>query len=51
MSLGAGNPPVWRDEICAWRALTKVIGPQPALLPDVQRKAGEADCAKRAPTP
>jgi glc operon protein GlcG len=31
----APNPPVWSDEICAWRALTKVIGPQPALLPDV----------------
>jgi glc operon protein GlcG len=31
----AGNLPVWSDEICAWRALTKVIGPQPALLPDI----------------
>jgi len=30
---------VWSDEICAWRALTKVIGPQPPLLPDVQRNA------------
>jgi uncharacterized protein GlcG (DUF336 family) len=35
--LGGANP--WSDEICAWRALTKVIGPQPALLPDVQRNA------------
>jgi glc operon protein GlcG len=33
----APNLPAWSDEICAWRALTKVIGPQPALLPDVQR--------------
>jgi uncharacterized protein GlcG (DUF336 family) len=33
----APKPPEWSDEICAWRALTKVIGPQPALLPDVQR--------------
>ena len=32
----AGNLPVWSDEICAWRALTKVIGPQPPLLPDLQ---------------
>jgi len=36
----AGNPPVWSDEICAWRALTKVIGPQPPLLPDAPREAG-----------
>ncbi len=33
----APNLPAWSDEICAWRALTKVMGPQPALLPDVQR--------------
>jgi hypothetical protein len=31
--------PVWSDEICAWRALTKVMGPQPPLLPDVQRSS------------
>jgi len=31
----APNPPIWSDEICAWRALTKVVGPQPPLLPDV----------------
>jgi len=31
----AGNLPVWSDEICAWRALTRVMGPQPALLPDI----------------
>ncbi len=30
----AGNLPVWSDEICAWRALTKVMGPQPPLLKD-----------------
>jgi uncharacterized protein GlcG (DUF336 family) len=29
------NPPAWSDEICAHRALTKVMGPQPALLPDM----------------
>ena len=33
----APNLPAWSDEICAWRALTKVMGPQPPLLPDVQR--------------
>jgi glc operon protein GlcG len=33
----APKPPEWSDEICAWRALTKVMGPQPALLPDVQK--------------
>jgi uncharacterized protein GlcG (DUF336 family) len=37
----APNLPAWSDEICAWRAMTKVIGPQPPLLPDVQRAAGE----------
>lgn len=33
----APKPPEWSDEICAWRGLTKVMGPQPPLLPDVQR--------------
>jgi uncharacterized protein GlcG (DUF336 family) len=44
IGVGGSAPrvPVWSDEICAWRALTKVIGPQPALLPDVQRNAGAA---------
>jgi len=32
----APKPPVWSDEICAWRALTKVMGPQEPLLPDVR---------------
>ena len=45
-----GNPPVWSDEICAWRALTKVVGPQPALLPDnVQRNTRETGNANSAP--
>jgi uncharacterized protein GlcG (DUF336 family) len=35
----APNLPAWSDEICAWRAMTKVIGPQPPLLPDVQSNA------------
>ena len=38
----APNPPAWSDEICAWRAMTKVLGPQPALLPDIQRTAAPA---------
>ena len=39
VGVGGSAPrvPVWSDEICAWRALTKVMGPQPALLPDVPR--------------
>jgi uncharacterized protein GlcG (DUF336 family) len=36
------RPPMWSDEICAWRALTKVIGPQPPLLPDLPRGRGRA---------
>src|SRR5579864_1214089 len=42
-AIGVGGsapmPGVWSDEICAWRAMTRVIGPQPPLLPDVQRNA------------
>ena len=38
-AIGVGGsapmPGVWSDEICAWRALTRVIGPQPPLLPDI----------------
>jgi uncharacterized protein GlcG (DUF336 family) len=39
IGVGGSAPklPEWSDEICAWRALNKVIGQQPALLPDVQR--------------
>ena len=44
IGVGGSAPrvPVWSDEICAWRALTKVMGPQPPLLPDVQRSATNA---------
>ena len=31
----AAQVPVWSDEICAHQALTAVLGPQPALLPDL----------------
>jgi uncharacterized protein GlcG (DUF336 family) len=39
IGVGGSAPalPAWSDEICAWRAMNKVIGPQPPLLPDVQR--------------
>jgi uncharacterized protein GlcG (DUF336 family) len=43
----APNLPAWSDEICAWRAMTKVIGQQPPLLPDVQRSAGSGDAGSR----
>jgi glc operon protein GlcG len=38
IGVGGSAPrvPQWSDEICAHRALTKVLGPQPPLLPDVQ---------------
>jgi len=45
----AGNLPAWSDEICAWRALNKVMGPQPALLPDIQRNVTETGGANGAP--
>jgi glc operon protein GlcG len=38
----AANPPTWSDEICAWRALTKVMGPQPDLLLDMQPNSATA---------
>jgi glc operon protein GlcG len=31
----AADPPRWSDEICGYNALTAVLGPQPALLPDL----------------
>src|SRR4051812_45883500 len=38
VGVGGSAPqlPEWSDEICAHRALTKVMGAQPPLLPDVQ---------------
>ena len=36
------RPPEWSDEICAHRALTEVLGPQPALPPPPARAAGAA---------
>jgi uncharacterized protein GlcG (DUF336 family) len=38
VGVGGSAPklPEWSDEICAWRALTRVMGPQPPLLPDAQ---------------
>jgi uncharacterized protein GlcG (DUF336 family) len=44
VGVGGSAPrlPEWSDEICAWRALTKVMGTQPPLLPDVQPNATNA---------
>ena len=44
VGVGGSAPrlPEWSDEICAWRALAKVMGPQPALLPDVPPNAANA---------
>jgi glc operon protein GlcG len=41
IGVGGSAPklPEWSDEICAWRGLTKVMGPQAPLLPDIQRDA------------
>jgi len=49
VGVGGSAPrvPVWSDEICAWRALSKVIGPQTPLLPDVQRNADAGGGATR----
>src|SRR5262249_42157823 len=37
IGVGGSAPklPEWSDEICAWRALNKVMGQQTPLLPDV----------------
>jgi glc operon protein GlcG len=37
IGIGGSPPrvPVWSDEICGWRALSKVMGKQPDLLPDL----------------
>jgi glc operon protein GlcG len=44
IGVGGSAPklPEWSDEICAWRALSKVMGPQAPLLPDIQANAGAA---------
>jgi uncharacterized protein GlcG (DUF336 family) len=47
----AGNLPVWSDEICAWRALTKVIGTQPPLLPDLQPGSANGNASARRQNP
>jgi len=41
IGVGGSAPkvPVWSDEVCAYRALTAVMGPQPPLLPDVRPAA------------
>jgi uncharacterized protein GlcG (DUF336 family) len=53
VGVGGSAPrvPVWSDEICAWRALSKVVGPQPPLLPDVQRNADAGGTTRLAGAP
>jgi uncharacterized protein GlcG (DUF336 family) len=40
-AIGVGGspfmPPSWSDELCAWRAMTAVMGPQPPLVADLPR--------------
>ena len=49
IGVGGSAPkvPVWSDEICAWRALTTVMGKQPDLLPDIQRPAAAGGAGGR----
>ena len=49
IGIGGSAPkvPVWSDEICGYRALTKVMGPQPPLLPDVPPAAAAGGGAGR----
>jgi glc operon protein GlcG len=49
IGVGGSAPkvPVWSDEICAWRALTAVMGKQPDLLPDIQRPAAAGGAGGR----
>jgi uncharacterized protein GlcG (DUF336 family) len=43
----APRPPEWSDEICAQHALEAVIGPQPALLPDLPNPNANANAGGR----
>jgi len=40
-AIGVGGspfmPPAWSDELCAWKAMTAVMGPQAPLVPDLPR--------------
>jgi uncharacterized protein GlcG (DUF336 family) len=53
----AAQPGVWSDEICGHNALTAVLGPQPALLPDlpnpyaISNNAGGNAGGRRAAAP
>jgi uncharacterized protein GlcG (DUF336 family) len=49
IGVGGSAPrvPVWSDEICAYRALTTVMGKQPDLLPDVPRGAAAGGAGGR----
>ncbi len=49
VGVGGSAPklPDWSDEICAWRALNKVMGQQPALLPDITPAAAAGGAGGR----
>jgi uncharacterized protein GlcG (DUF336 family) len=49
IGVGGSAPklPDWSDEICAWRALNKVMGQQPALLPDIRPAAAAGGAGGR----
>jgi glc operon protein GlcG len=49
IGVGGSAPkvPVWSDEICAYRALTAVMGKQPDLLPDVPPAAAAGGAGGR----
>src|SRR5258707_14185793 len=53
IGVGGSAPklPDWSDEICAWRALSKAMGPQPALLPEMPRTRQSAPARKQATLP
>ncbi|MSP95191.1 MAG: heme-binding protein [Alphaproteobacteria bacterium] len=47
----APTPGVWSDEICAHNALTAVLGPQPALLPDLPNPYAITNAGGAGPRP
>ena len=51
IGVGGSAPrvPVWSDEVCAWRALNKVMGQQAPLLPDVAAGGGGGGRGNGAP--
>jgi len=52
-AIGVGGspfmPPEWSDEICAWKAMSAVMGPQPPLLPNLLGPGGRGGAPLAAP--